>query len=85
MVAKASRVSVSRRGGWNREQALAITFFGSSYHPLGAPGRYPAQTHEPAERISRPGATSDFGRIGHFAGAAYAFLAKMVKMSSQSC
>ena len=48
-------------------------------------GRYPAQAYDPAERISRPGATSDFGRIGHFAGAAYTFLAKMVKMSSQGC
>ena len=34
----------------------------------GGPGE-----HVPRVRVRVPGATSDSGRIGHFAGAAYAF------------
>ena len=72
--------------GWpSREQDVPFRFKAVQYLPHGTPGRYPAKPHDPEKRISRPGAASDSGRIGHFAGAAYAFLAKMVKMSSQSC
>ena len=64
---------------------MPFRFKAVQYLPHGTPGRYPAKPHDPEKRISRPGAASDSGRIGHFAGAAYAFLAKMAKMSSQSC
>ena len=61
--------------GWpSREQDVPFRFKAVQYLPHGTPGRYPAKPHDPEKRISRPGAASDSGRIGHFAGAAYAFL-----------
>ena len=81
-----SPVPSGSQHGWpSREQDVPFRFKAVQYLPHGTPGRYPAKPHDPEKRISRPGAASDSGRIGHFAGAAYAFLAKMVKMSSQSC
>ena len=41
--------------------------------PRRGAGSFSAHEHDLGERISRPGAASDSGRIGHFAGAAYAF------------
>ena len=64
---------------------MPFRFKAVQYLPHGTPGRYPAKPHDPEKRISRPGAASDSGRIGHFAGAAYAFLVQIVKMSSQGC
>ena len=77
--------SGSQHGWPSREQDVPFRFGAAQNLPHGTPDRYPAKPHDPEKRISRPGAASDSGRIGHFAGAAYAFLAKMVKMSSQSC
>ena len=60
--------------GWpSREQDVPFRFKAVGYLPHGTPDRYPAKPHDPEKRISRPGAASDSGRIGHFAGAAYAF------------
>ena len=61
--------------GWpSREQDVPFRFKAVEYLPHGTPDRYPAKPHDPEKRISRgPGAASDSGRIGHFAGAAYAF------------
>ena len=80
-----SRNKYTHHGWPSREQDVPFRFGAAQNLPHGTPGRYPAKPHDPEKRISRPGAASDSGRIGHFAGAAYAFLAKMVKMSSQSC
>ena len=58
--------------GWpSREQDVPFRFKAVQYLPHGTPGRYPAKPHDPEKRISRPGAASNSGRIGHFAGAAY--------------
>ena len=60
--------------GWpSREQALASRFNTARKVPRRGAGSFSAHEHDLGERISRPGAASDSGRIGHFAGAAYAF------------
>ena len=73
---RATPCSGSQHGWPSREQDVPFRFKAVQYLPHGTPGRYPAKPHDPEKRISRPGAASDSGRIGHFAGAAYAFLAK---------
>ena len=65
-----SPVPSGSQHGWpSREQDVPFRFKAVQYLPHGTPGRYPAKPHDPEKRISRPGAASDSGRIGHFAGA----------------
>ena len=64
----------STHHGWpSREQALASRFNTARKVPRRGAGSFSAHEHDLGERISLPGAASDSGRIGHFAGAAYAF------------
>ena len=58
--------SGSQHGWPSREQDVPFRFGAAQYRPHGTPGRYPAKPHDPEKRISRPGAASDSGRIGHF-------------------
>ena len=56
--------------GWpSREQDVPFRFKAVQYLPHGTPGRYPAQTYDPAERISPPCATLRFSHFRHFAWA----------------
>ena len=77
--------SGSQHGWPSREQDVPFRFGAAQYRPHGTPGRYPAKPYDPEKRISPPCATLRFSHFRHFAWGAYAFLGKMVKMSSQSC
>ena len=51
-----------------REQALASRFNTARKVPRRGAGSFSAHEHDLGERISRPGAASDSGRIGHSLG-----------------
>ena len=61
-----SPVPSGSQHGWpSREQDVPFRFKAVQYLPHGTPGRYPAQTYDPAERISPPCATLRFSHFRH--------------------